>query len=222
MVMIDRGDLAAETGLKNLTTFTNKIISDCKKSSVPIIIATENLNSLIHDFQPTKSEVFNLDYFLDKKVDFIMLSDETATSTNWSNTLKWLNQYLAIKKVDKGYSKTVSLDEIIGRVNEINLIIFTKEGHFYKKVSTLYNIKHFYIFTENLELVKRLKIKSNVDVYFTKFPKKNIDQFLFKNILKNKKVIFEIDSYALLVNVIFPRGESRANSLSIIEKKDFM
>ena len=34
--------------------------------------------------------------------------------------------------------------------------------------------------------------------------------------------IFKFSNYAYLVNVRFPRKNSRANSLSIIEKKDFL
>ena len=54
-IMIDRGDLAAEVGLSKLSEFTDNIISDSIKSGKPVIIATENLNSLIYGFSPTKA-----------------------------------------------------------------------------------------------------------------------------------------------------------------------
>ena len=95
--MIDRGDLAAEIGNEKLTEFASNIINDCKKIGKPLIIATENLNSLISNITPSKSDIFNLDYFISKKVDYIMLSDETATSRNWKNTLRWLKYYLNLK-----------------------------------------------------------------------------------------------------------------------------
>ena len=91
---IDRGDLAAEIGNDKLTEFSSNIIEDCKKNGKPIIIATENLNSLITNLTPSKSDILNLDYYLLKKVDYLMLSDETATSPRWKNTLNWLKKYL--------------------------------------------------------------------------------------------------------------------------------
>ena len=97
-IMIDRGDLAAEVGNEKLTDYVDKIISDCKFFGKPIIIATENLNSLINNSVPSKSDILNLDYYLAKNVDFIMLSDETATSKNWVNTVTWLNRYLGSKR----------------------------------------------------------------------------------------------------------------------------
>ena len=103
--MIDRGDLAAEVGNEELTEYVENIIKDCKLFGKPIIIATENLNSLIESLRPSKSDILNLDYYISKKVDFIMLSDETATSRNWKNTINWLYRYLNSKKEKKIYQK---------------------------------------------------------------------------------------------------------------------
>ena len=46
-IMIDRGDLAAEVGNEKLTNYVENIITDSKLLGKPVIIATENLNSLI-------------------------------------------------------------------------------------------------------------------------------------------------------------------------------
>ena len=59
-IMIDRGDLAAEVGLSKLSEFSDNIIYQSIKLGKPIIIATENLNSLIHGSLPSKSDVVNL------------------------------------------------------------------------------------------------------------------------------------------------------------------
>ena len=79
-IMVDRGDLSAEVGISKLSEYTDRIIQDAKKIGKPVIIATENLNSLIYETSPSKSDVVNLDYYILKNVDFLMLSDETATS----------------------------------------------------------------------------------------------------------------------------------------------
>ena len=50
--MIDRG-LAAEVGNEKLTEYVENIIKDCTYVK-PIIIATENLNSLINNLTPPK------------------------------------------------------------------------------------------------------------------------------------------------------------------------
>ena len=219
-VMIDRGDLAAEVGITNLSEYSEKIIIDCKIQGKPIIIATENLNSLINGKIPTKSDVVNIDYYLTKKVDYLMLSDETATSKNWLNTVNWLHNYLSKKSRLPSESKTLSIEEIIKNLKNQTVVVFSKKGYLYNKISNI-EFKNFFLFTENKRLKKCLTLKRNFNTEYVKYPKKSLDKFFYENIKKNLDLIFRDNDYAYLVNVIFPRKNSRANSISIIQKKDF-
>ena len=100
-IMIDRGDLSAEVGVTKLFDYTDNIIDECKKNGKPVILATENLNSLILNRQPSKGDVTNVEYYVKKKVDFLMLSEETAISKNSRNTVTWLKKYLKSKNSKK-------------------------------------------------------------------------------------------------------------------------
>ena len=163
-IMIDRGDLAAEIGNEKLTEFSSNIIKDCKKIGKPIIIATENLNSLISNLTPSKSDILNLDYFISKKVDYIMLSDETATSKNWKNTLRWLDYYLNLKIKKNVPNKLTDISEIIRTLTDHVLVIFSKKGFFYHKFSAD-NYSNLFLFTENKDLSKAANLKVNVDSF---------------------------------------------------------
>lgn len=220
-IMIDRGDLAAEVGVSNLTEYADKIISDAKYFGKPVIIATENLNSLIHESSPTKSDVTNVDYYVNKKVDFIMLSDETATSKNWRKTINWLEEYLK-KRINVNKKKTdkINIEHIVSNLRDQTIVIFSKKGFLYEKISTE-QFENLIMITENKNLIKKTQLKTNHIVFYEKFPRKMLYDFLYKCINKNKKKIFKKTNYAYLVNVIFPRRYSRANSISIIQKKDF-
>ena len=219
-IMIDRGDLAAEVGISNLYEYVEKIIDDAKTYGKPVIIATENLNSLLSENAPSKSDVINIDYYISRNVDYLMLSDETATSRNWKNIITWFSEYLKNKKNKVKTSKKLSIEEIIKNLKDQTLVIFSKRGYFYEKVSSL-KIKNLIIFTENKILRKKLQLHENCNSIYARFPKKYLYRFLFENIKKNRKIIFKDNKFAYLVNVIFPRKKSRANSISIIEKDDF-
>ena len=149
-----------------------------------------------------------------------MLSDETATSRNWKNIITWFSEYLKNKKNKVKTSKKLSIEEIIKNLKDQTLVIFSKRGYFYEKVSSL-KIKNLIIFTENKILRKKLQLHENCNSIYARFPKKYLYRFLFENIKKNRKIIFKDNKFAYLVNVIFPRKKSRANSISIIEKDDF-
>ena len=219
-VMIDRGDLAAEIGLTKLSAFINNILDDCKKNSKPCIIATENFNSLITGTQPSKSDIINLDHYISKKADYIMLSDETATSTNAKNTVSWIKKYLRNQNFGKLETQPLDINQIIKGLKDQVLVIFSKKGYVYEKLKD-HNLKKIILFTENKRLMKLVKLKSNVEGISVKFPKIFLYSFLKENIKKNKNLIFNNNHYAYLTNVIFPRKNSRANTISIIEKKDF-
>jgi pyruvate kinase len=219
-IMIDRGDLAAEVGVLKLLDYTNDIIKDTKKCGKPIIIATENLNSLIYNNIPTKSDVVNIEYYMRKKVDYLMLSDETATSLNGRNTLKWLSDFIYNKNKVINNLKEIKIEEIIKNLDNQTLVIFSKKGYFYNKINTL-DFNNLIFFTENMKLGKNLNLKRNVKSVIATFPKKHLYNFLYKSIKENKKLIFKHNKYAYLLSVIFPRKNSRANSLSIVQEKDF-
>lgn len=220
-IMIDRGDLAAEVGNEKLTEYAENIIRDCKFHGKPVIIATENLNSLIENLSPSKSDILNLDYYLSKKVDYIMLSDETATSSNWRNTIRWLYNYLNFKKkVKTKIMKSIEISEILQKLDSHVLVIFSKKGFFLEKFRGE-KFSKLILFTENKYLAKAANLKENINSFYTKFPKSNIDQFLYKNIKSKQDIIFKNDKIAFLINVTFPRKNSRANTFTILSRKDF-
>ena len=96
--MIDRGDLSAEIGSHNLFNSIVNVVKKAKSLGIPIIMATENFDSMIKNEQPTKSEIVAANFSIALNVDKLMFSDETATSTNWLNTLNWTNNFLKYRR----------------------------------------------------------------------------------------------------------------------------
>ena len=189
-IMIDRGDLAAEVGNEKLTNYVENIITDSKLLGKPVIIATENLNSLIGNLTPSKSDILNLDYYISKKVDYIMLSDETATSKNWKNTINWLYKYLNLKKEIKQTTKEIDISSILKTLDNQVLVIFSKKGFVLEKFRTN-KFSRLILFTENKYLAKSANLKENISSFQAKFPKTSLDKFFYKNIQSKKNFIFK-------------------------------
>ena len=59
-IMIDRGDLAAEIGFTSLYNAVEDITRKTKVNGKPLIMATENLESMSNRETPSKSEVISL------------------------------------------------------------------------------------------------------------------------------------------------------------------
>jgi pyruvate kinase len=94
LIMIDRGDLLAEVGESNFYKAICEISTHAHRFKKPLIMATENLESMQKRLQPSKSEIISLEHSINLGSDIIMLSDETATSPLFMNTLEWLYNFL--------------------------------------------------------------------------------------------------------------------------------
>lgn len=105
-VMIARGDLGVEMDLAEVAILQKQIINTCHDYSVPVIVATQMLQSMIESPTPTRAEVSDVANAIFDRVDAVMLSGETAvgkwpalTVRMMSRIARLTNQYILEQKI---------------------------------------------------------------------------------------------------------------------------
>lgn len=224
IVMIDRGDLSAEIGDENLFKSIKLISQSVKKFGKPLIMATENLDSMLVKSNPSKSEIVALGYNIDLGADCIMLSEETALSKECLNILKWLDSYRKkISVEDQKFLKNNDfVVELLKKIKNQTIVVFSKKGYAIELISSFNNFVNLILFTDNKKLENISSLRKNTTCILTKkFDNKNLEKFIYENIKKNKKIVFKKDKNIIILRIIYPMQKSRANNISFVNEKNF-
>jgi pyruvate kinase len=104
MVMVARGDLGVQIPLEEVPLVQKRIIQKARHRGVPVITATQMLESMVHNVRPTRAEVSDVANAILDGTTAVMLSEETAIGDYPVETVEMMAKIA--HTVERDFAKT--------------------------------------------------------------------------------------------------------------------
>jgi pyruvate kinase len=180
-IMVARGDLGVELPIEDVPMVQKKCITLARESAKPVIVATQMLDSMISNSQPTRAEATDCANAVLDGADALMLSGETSVGQFPIEAVKVMSRIIerteeiALDQIPplkhspstKGGAITKAATEVGSTVGAKFLVAFTQSGDSARRMSRLRSAIPMLALTPDAGTYNRLSLSWGVEPMLT-------------------------------------------------------
>lgn len=117
-IMVARGDLGVEVGNSQVPGLQKLIIRKCLKRGIPVITATQMLESMTNNPRPTRAEASDVACAVFDGTDAVMLSGETAVGKYPVETVAMMKQIIVDAEAQPMSAYTIAFSKVANIVEK--------------------------------------------------------------------------------------------------------
>ena len=214
-IMVARGDLGVEINASEVPLIQKKLVNKAKKARIPVIIATQMMESMMESLNPNRAEVNDVANSVMDGADAVMLSGETSVGNHPlevvqtissiigkvenSNLISLKHKHPTDFNSDRFITKSVCFyaAKIANDTNAKAISTLTNSGYTAYQISSWRPKTHVLVFTSNNRILTQLNLLWGVKAFYydstesTDKTVEEINKIAFDNnyLQKNDKVI---------------------------------
>jgi pyruvate kinase len=234
MIMVARGDMGVEVGNHLVPAIQKKIISKCNARGIPVITATQMLESMTENPTPTRAEASDVANAIWDGTDAVMLSGETASGKYPVETIQMMDNIVQeAEKTPKERpflrnqdlssvtaSIMVAASMIAEKIGAERILSVTESGSSCLRITQFRPSASVLGITNSLKVARRMCLYWGVSPFIITEEKIENSEFM-KNVLKEVKERLELKNGDKLVltrgdGKFFSQGTSNSVKVEII------
>lgn len=201
-LMVARGDLGVEVPAEEVPLIQKRLVLLAKKARIPVIIATQMMETMIDSLTPTRAEVNDVANSVMDGADAVMLSGETSVGKfpvevikTMSNILKSVENSELIRvpqepptlRTKRFITKSICYHaaHLANDIKAMAICTLTNSGYTAYQISAWRPLAHVLVFTSNRRILNQLNLLWGVKAFY------------YDNLKSTDKTVEEINNIAL-------------------------
>jgi pyruvate kinase len=169
-VMVARGDLGVELPAEDVPVLQKRLILTANRMGIPVITATQMLDSMVHSARPTRAEISDVANAILDGTDAVMLSNETAVGKHPVEAVATMAR-IAVRIEQEKWKKAIedsgrsipnaishAVSQIADQLDAAAIMTLTKTGATARNVSKFRSAKPILAITPHVDVARQLQL----------------------------------------------------------------